>query len=52
MAKTCEKSVDICRLVRDIMDNPDELALMRSELTRGFGCSAAEKIYEFIANRG
>lgn len=52
MAKTCEKSVDICRLVRDIMDNPDELVSMRSELTRGFGGSAAEKIYEFIANRG
>lgn len=48
MAKTRDKTSDLCSLVRELMDNSDELSRMKNALTDNFSYSSSERIFGFI----
>lgn len=48
MAQTRDKNDELCALVRELMDNPDMLEKMKSNLAQGFNGSSSERICDFI----
>lgn len=48
MAKTREKTSELCTLVRELMDNPKDLDDMRETLTENFPENSSERIFKFI----
>ena len=48
MAKSCDDTEGLCALVRNLMDNPSELEVIRSNLKKNFSYSSSEKIFNFV----
>ena len=51
MAKTCEKTEDICTMARYLLNSEKELSKMRKNLEKSFKENSSEKIFRFIMEK-